>query len=36
MQTLDIAWDLLGTIPEEELTRLSPDLKKKYYKSKTE
>ncbi len=30
--TLRIAWELLGTIPEGELGRISPDLKKKYYK----
>lgn len=31
--TLDISWKLLSSIPEEELTRISPDIKKKYYKS---
>lgn len=31
-QTLDLAWDLLSSIPENELGRISPELKKKYYK----
>ncbi|PIN74293.1 V-type ATP synthase subunit B [Candidatus Woesearchaeota archaeon CG10_big_fil_rev_8_21_14_0_10_45_16] len=31
-QSLDICWQLLGTIPERMLTRVSPELKKKYYK----
>ena len=31
-QTLDIGWNLLADIPENELTRISPELKKKYYK----
>lgn len=30
--TLDLGWNLLATFPENELTRISPDLKKKYYK----
>ncbi|MBS3131615.1 V-type ATP synthase subunit B [Candidatus Woesearchaeota archaeon] len=34
--TLDLGWNLLGAIPENELTRLSPELKKKYYKSSEE
>ena len=29
--TLDIGWNLFSTIPENELTRLSPALKEKYY-----
>ncbi len=33
-QTLDLGWDLLGKIPPEELTRISPEIKKKYYKAK--
>ncbi len=33
-KTLDISWDLLSSIPEDELTRVSPKIKKKYYKSK--
>jgi len=32
-ETLDLGWKLLGIIPENELTRLDPELKKKYYKS---
>ncbi|HLC50370.1 MAG TPA: V-type ATP synthase subunit B [Candidatus Nanoarchaeia archaeon] len=32
-ETLDLGWKLLGAIPENELTRISPELKKKYYKS---
>jgi V/A-type H+-transporting ATPase subunit B len=32
-ETLDLGWKLLGAIPENELTRISPDLKKKYYKA---
>src|SRR5512144_1113917 len=31
-QTLDIGWRLLSTLPKEELTRLSLDELKKYYK----
>ncbi|MCK5040513.1 MAG: V-type ATP synthase subunit B [Candidatus Aenigmarchaeota archaeon] len=31
-QTLSLAWELLGTIPSDELTRISTDTKKKYYK----
>jgi V/A-type H+-transporting ATPase subunit B len=30
-ETLDLAWKLFGSIPEQELTRLSPKLKEKYY-----
>ncbi len=30
--TLGLAWKLLGMFPESELTRISPELKKKYYK----
>ncbi len=33
-KTLDISWDLLSSIPEDELTRVSPEIKKKYYKSR--
>ena len=29
-QTLDIGWSLLSDIPENELTRISPELKKKF------
>ncbi len=32
-ETLDLGWKLLGAIPENELTRISPELKKKYYKA---
>lgn len=31
--TLNLAWKLLGMLPENELTRVSPELKKKYYKA---
>ena len=31
-ETLDLGWKLLGALPENELTRISPELKKKYYK----
>ncbi len=31
-ETLDLGWKLLGSIPGNELTRISPELKKKYYK----
>jgi V/A-type H+/Na+-transporting ATPase subunit B len=31
-QTLDLGWELLGILPENELTRIDPELKKKYYK----
>ena len=31
-ETLDLGWKLLGRLPESELTRISPELKKKYYK----
>jgi len=34
--TLEIAWELLSMLPEEELTRISPELKQKYYKRKSE
>ncbi|MBI4018851.1 MAG: V-type ATP synthase subunit B [Candidatus Aenigmarchaeota archaeon] len=33
-RTLDIAWELLSQMPEDELTRISPELKQKYYKGK--
>ncbi len=33
VRTLEISWDMLGKIPEQELSRISPDTKKKYYKS---
>lgn len=31
-QTLDLGWRLLGTIPQDELTRISQKIKDKYYK----
>ena len=31
-ETLDLGWKLLGMLPGNELTRISPELKKKYYK----
>src|SRR3990167_4232394 len=31
-ETLDLGWRLLGILPENELARISPELKKKYYK----
>ncbi|MBI4452836.1 hypothetical protein HY637_05370 [Candidatus Woesearchaeota archaeon] len=31
-ETLDFGWKLLGAIPENELTRISPELRKKFYK----
>ncbi|RLG14812.1 MAG: V-type ATP synthase subunit B [Candidatus Nanohalarchaeota archaeon] len=33
-KTLDIAWEIMSTIPPDELTRISPDTKKKYHKYK--
>ena len=32
-QTLDLAWNLLGSMNKEDLTRISPEFKEKYYKS---
>ena len=32
-QTLDLGWELLGIIPENELTRIDPELRKKHYKA---
>ncbi|HLG23448.1 MAG TPA: V-type ATP synthase subunit B [Candidatus Nanoarchaeia archaeon] len=34
-ETLDLGWKLLGVLPENELTRISPELKKKYYKGES-
>lgn len=31
-ETLNLGWKLLEILPENELTRISPELKKKYYK----
>jgi len=33
-KTLDLGWNLFSPIPETELTRLSPEVKKKFYKAK--
>ena len=33
-QTLDLAWDLLSEFPKEELTRIKPEIKDKYYPEK--
>lgn len=33
-ETLDIAWDILGILPTEELERLSPAMIEKYYKGR--
>ncbi|MBI2651564.1 V-type ATP synthase subunit B [Candidatus Woesearchaeota archaeon] len=33
-ETLDLGWNLLGILPENELTRISPELRKKYYNQK--
>ncbi len=33
-ETLDLSWKLFGSIPENELTRLNPKLKEKYYMKK--
>ena len=32
-ETLDLGWKLLGILPENELTRIAPELRKKYYKA---
>ena len=31
-ETLDLGWKLLSLLPANELTRISPELKQKYYK----
>jgi len=36
IETLDLGWKLLGIIPENELTRIDPELRKKYYKAQKE
>ena len=33
-ETLDIAWDILGILPPEELERLSPQMMEKYYRGR--
>jgi V/A-type H+-transporting ATPase subunit B len=35
-ETLDIAWDLLSALPEQELNRVDEDLIDKYYKGESE
>ncbi len=32
-ETLNLGWELLGILPENELTRISPELRKKHYKA---
>jgi V/A-type H+-transporting ATPase subunit B len=34
-QTLDIAWETLATLPDEELTRIHPEFMEKYYPKPT-
>ena len=36
VRSLDLGWELLAAIPARMLTRISPELKKKYYKGKAE
>ena len=36
IQTLDLGWELLGILPENELTRIDPEMRKKYYKAAAE
>lgn len=36
LQTLNSGWNMFSAIPQEDLTRISPELKKKYYKSQAE
>ena len=35
-ETLDLGWALLGILPENELTRIDPEMRKKHYKSQEE
>ncbi len=35
-ESLDLCWKLLGDLPESMLTRISPELRKKYYKATKE
>ncbi len=35
-ETLDLGWKLLGILPENELTRIDPELRKKHYKAMEE
>ena len=32
-ETLDLGWKLIGLLPENELTRISPELRKKHYRA---
>ena len=32
IETLDLAWEVLGILPKSELDRVSPDILDKYYK----
>jgi V/A-type H+-transporting ATPase subunit B len=32
IQTLELAWELLAILPEEELNRIKPETLKKYYR----
>ena len=32
-ETLDLGWKLLGILPENELTRIAPEMRKKHYKA---
>jgi len=32
-ETLDLGWALLGILPENELTRIAPEMRKRYYKA---
>ena len=36
VQTLTLGWNLLGKIPKKDLTRISPEMKAKYYKAAKE
>ncbi len=33
-KTLEIAWELLSMLPKEELTRISPEIREKYYRER--
>jgi len=35
-ETLDLGWELLGILPENELTRIDPEMRKKHYKAAEE
>ena len=36
IETLDLGWELLGILSENELTRIDPEMRKKYYKAAEE